>query len=253
MGPRVALVTGAGGGIGGEVASRLARDGHAVALNCHPRDGSEKAARAVADLIIQRGGRALVVPADVSDAGQVASMATTVRDGLGPISALVCNAAVSVAAQQDWRALSAQSWSDVLAVNVVGTFLCVRAVYDQLLASGCGAVVVMSSVAPLFGRTGNLHYVTSKAALVGFTRALAREIGPTGIRVNAVAPGAIRTPAEEAYGDAEELARSMAAVQSLHRRGEPGDVAGAVGYLLGPDAAFVTGQLLVVNGGWVMH
>jgi 3-oxoacyl-[acyl-carrier protein] reductase len=248
--PGVALVTGAAGGIGSRVAARLAGGGWAVAVNHLPAE-AEAAAR-VAEAITGAGGRAMTVAADVSDPDQVATMVGEVRAKLGPITALVCNAATSVAAQRPWRELTAADWERVLAVNVTGAFLCCQATFPDLSANS-GAVVIMSSVTPLLGRPGNLHYVTSKAALIGFTRALAREAGPDGVRVNAIAPGAIRTPAEEIYGDPDELAAQMAAVQSLSRRGEPADVAAACAFLLSAEAGFITGQTLVVDGGWAMH
>jgi 3-oxoacyl-[acyl-carrier protein] reductase len=247
---RVAIVTGAAGGIGSRIAARLAADGCAVAVNHLP--GEEDAAAEVVGGIVDKGGRAVAVAADVADPAAVTEMVAQVRASLGPITSLVCNAATSVAGRRSWRDLSASDWQRVLAVNVTGAFNCCQATYPDLSAAG-GAVVVLSSVTPLLGRTGNLHYVTSKAALIGFTRALARETGADGVRINAIAPGAIETAAEAVYGNPEELATAMFAVQALRRRGEPADVAAACAFLLGDDASFITGQLLVVDGGWVMH
>jgi NAD(P)-dependent dehydrogenase (short-subunit alcohol dehydrogenase family) len=247
---RVAIVTGAAGGIGPRIAARLAADGFAVAVNHLP--GEEDVASGVVRDILDRGGRAVAVAADVADPAAVAAMVSSVRDRLGPITSLVCNAATSVAAQRPWREFTAAEWQRVLSVNVIGAFNCCKATYQDL-SDSAGAVVVISSITALVGKTGNLHYVTSKAALIGFTRSLAREVGPDGVRVNAIAPGAIETPAEAVYGDPEEMAAAVFAVQSLRRRGEPADVAAACAFLLGDDASFITGQLLVVDGGWAMH
>ena len=253
-GDRVALITGAGGDLGGPIAARLAADGYAVALGCSPNQASIDTATARAAAITRNTGRpVLVCPTDIADPDAVDAMARQVRSELGPIGALVCNAATSVAAQQSWRSLTAGDWSKVLAVNVTGSFLCVQACYEQLLAAGDGSVVLMSSVTPLLGRTGNLHYVTSKAALIGMTRSLAREVGADGVRVNAIAPGAIESPSEAVYGNPAELADMLAGLQSLPRRGRADDIGDAVSFLLGPRSGFVTGQLLVVDGGWVMH
>jgi len=247
---RVAIVTGAAGGIGPRIAARLAADGFAVAVNHLP--GEEDVASAVARDILDQGGRAVAVAADVSDPDAVAAMVASVRDRLGPITALVCNAATSVASQRPWQEFTAAEWQHVLSVNVTGAFNCCKATYQDL-SNNAGAVVVISSITALVGKTGNLHYVTSKAALIGFTRALAREVGPDGVRVNAIAPGGIETPAEAVYGDPAEVDAGMYAVQSLRRRGQPADVAAACAFLLGDDASFITGQLLVVDGGWAMH
>lgn len=247
---RVAIVTGAAGGIGPRIAARLAADGFAVAVNHLP--GEEDVASGVVRDILDQGGRAVAIAADVADPDAVTAMVSSVRDRLGSITSLVCNAATSVASRRSWRDLTAAEWQRVLTVNVTGAFNCCHAAYPDLVATG-GAVVVLSSITALVGHTGNLHYVTSKAALIGFTRALAREVGPDGVRVNAIAPGGIETPAEAVYGEPAEVDAGMYAVQSLRRRGKPADIAAACAFLLGDDASFITGQLLVVDGGWAMH
>ncbi len=250
---RTALVTGGGTGIGRAIALALAADGALVAVNHLPDAGSTDAAAEVVAAITALGGRAMAVAADVTDDRAVRVMIQSIRSGLGPLGIVVANAAISVACNRSWRELSSAEWNDVMSVNVTGAFLCVQAAYDDLLSSGYGAVVVISSVTPLMGKTGNLHYVTSKAALIGFTRALAREVGPDGVRVNAIAPGAIRVPSELIYGSDEEISAAMFAVQSLRRRGEPADVAAVASFLVSDNSSFMTGQLLVVDGGWMMH
>jgi 3-oxoacyl-[acyl-carrier protein] reductase len=249
---RVAIVTGASRNIGAAVAGRLAADGAAVAVN-YSRVESEPGAVEVAAAIRRAGGSALAVRADLRDEREIAAMVETVRRELGPPEILVNNAAASVTGNYAWETLTADQWDDVLRVNVTGTFLCSRAVLASMREAGRGAIVNMSSVRARLGRPGLLHYTTSKAALIGFTRALAREVGQHGIRVNALIVGAIKTPDEAEYGDQDELDRFLFDAQALERRGVPADIGGATAYLCSDDAGFITGQAITVDGGWVMH
>lgn len=247
-----AIVTGASRNIGAAVAIELAAAGAAVAVN-YRDEASLAAADEVVSQIRDVGGRALAIVADVADPVAVSDMVAQVEAELGPISILVNNAAASVAASRPWHEIEATEWADVLAVNVIGGANCAKSVLPSMLARGGGSIVNMSSVTALLGRTGNLHYVTSKAAQLGFTRSLARELGEHKIRVNSIVVGAIRTPDEALYGDPEELDRYLYDVQALKRRGLPVDVARATVYLASEASAFVTGQSITVDGGWVMH
>jgi len=207
----------------------------------------------LADRLTRGGGSAVAVRADVSLAADCDRLVATAIERFGGLDILVNNAA-ETDTHRDWTAISEADWDHVMAVNAKGLFLCFRAAHPYLVQSPAGRVVNIGSVTFHLGQARLLHYVSSKGAVVGFTRSLAREVGPSGITVNAVEPGAIRTEMEEELfpGQAEESARVMATRQSLPRRGEPEDVAAAVAFLASDDAGFITGQTLLVDGGWAM-
>jgi len=247
---RVAIVTGAARGIGRAIVERLVGDGASVVFSY--RSHAEEAA-ALADRLGAAGGSAVAVQADISVAADCDRLVATAIERFGRLDILVNNAA-ETDTHRDWTAISEADWDQVMAVNAKGLFLCFRAAHPHLVQSPAGRVVNIGSVTFRLGQARLLHYVSSKGAVVGFTRSLAREVGPSGITVNAVEPGAIRTEMEEELfpGQAEESARVMATRQSIPRRGEPEDVAGAVAFFASDDAAFITGQTLLVDGGWAM-
>jgi 3-oxoacyl-[acyl-carrier protein] reductase len=247
---RVALVTGGGRGIGAAICAALARSGHRVAVNFHTH---EDAARAVVAGIEREGGTAVPVAGDVANAAAVEGMMSEVGRQLGPITVLVNNAALTDV-HKPWHEIDETEWDTVMAVNLKSCFLCFRAVYPAMAAAGWGRVVNISSVTFWLGRPRLVHYVASKAGMIGFTRSLAREVGREGITVNAITPGAIRTESElEMFPDQEGIARWLSGEQAVPRRGLPEDIAAAVDYLVSDRAAFISGQTLNVDGGWAMH
>lgn len=248
---RVALVTGASRGIGAAVARRLAREGMAVAINSYPDGEMLNQAKEVAEEIRGRGGEAAVFAADVTDAEAVDEMFTDCEQQLGPVGALVLNAAAT--GRQPWDEITESAWDKVSDVNLKGAFLCCRRAFGGARGADGGAIVTVSSVQAKLGAPQSLHYTTTKAGLLGFTRALARELGSRGIRVNSVMPGAIQTEEElESFPDQAAVRERVLANQILQRRGLAEDVAGAVSFLLSPDSGFMTGQTLCVDGGWVL-
>jgi NAD(P)-dependent dehydrogenase (short-subunit alcohol dehydrogenase family) len=244
---RVALVTGAGGGLGEGICHSLAAAGAAVCC----ADRNEATAEARADGVRQAGGRAIAVTVDVTDAGSVAAMVGRVVSELGRLDVLVNNAAIYP--RRAWTEITEEEWDQVLAVNLKGYFLCARAAFDALKAGGHGRIVNLASITAFIGLTHLLDYVSSKGAVISFTRALARELGPEGVTVNAVSPGAFPTDAEKIHPNPEEYERWILEQQSIKRRGTPDDIGNLVVFLSSDASSFLTGQTLEIDGGWVMH
>jgi NAD(P)-dependent dehydrogenase (short-subunit alcohol dehydrogenase family) len=237
---RVALVTGAGQGVGAEVARTLARQGAAVAVN----DLFAPRARTVVDEILAAGGRADAVEADITDVDAVGAMAATVEAGLGPVDILVNNAGIPADgfALKQFREMTVDDWEPFIRLNLYGTLHCTRAVVDGMCERGWGRVVTVSSEAARAGTAlGISLYGASKAAAVGLSRHLAVELGPFGVTVNCVSLGVM----ERADGGGGGMAKGY----PTRRLGRPADVAGAIAYLASDEAAWVTGQTLPVNGG----
>ena len=235
---RTAIVTGAASGIGAACARRLAADGAAVVLtDIQPAD-------AVAKQIEADGGRALALVADVADEDAWAAVVRAAEDRFGPVGVLVSNAYAVEIAPAD--ATSRASWDRQLAVSLTGAFLGVRACLPGLRATG-GSVVIVSSVHANFGLPGRPAYAAAKGALISLARQLAVEYGPA-LRVNTVLPGPILTAA---WDDLSAADRELsAAATAAGRLGAPEEVAAAVAFLASPDASYITGASLVVDGGW---
>jgi len=239
---RVALVTGASRGIGRAVAEHLAAEGHRVAVNYHTGAG---AAAALVAIITDAGGEAMAVGADVGDEAAVAAMFAEVGERFGPVEILVNNAGIT--RDNLLLRMGADDWDAVLTTNLRAVYLCTRRALRGMLRARWGRIVSISSVSGLAGNPGQANYAAAKAGLVGFTKSVAKEVGSRGITVNAVAPGLIDTDMTAVLPEAarEAVLPSIA----LRRFGEPREVASAVGYLASDPAAYITGQVIVVDGG----
>lgn len=243
---QVAIVTGAARAIGRETAETLAsRGATVVSIDVLPADATVAAIEA-------GGGRALAITGDVTDEITVARAVDSVLEAYGRIDVLVNNAGLYAGIERRpfWE-IDLDEWERVLAVNVRSVFLCSRQVAEPMRAAGSGRIVNIASNVVTWGMPNFMHYVTSKAAVVGMTRCMARELGPSGIAVNAVAPGLVTTEITEQTMP-EEYRRQVAQGQCLQEAIVPPDIAEAVAYLAGPAARMVTGQTLLVNGGATM-
>jgi 3-oxoacyl-[acyl-carrier protein] reductase len=238
----VALVTGGSRGIGRAVALRLASDGHSVAVNYAT---NKSAAAEVVDAITEAGGVALAFQADVGETEAVASLFGEVEERLGRVTILVNNAGIT---RDDLLLrMGPEAWDDVIQTNLRSTYLCTRAAMRGMLRLKWGRIISISSVSGISGNPGQANYAASKAAVIGFSKSVAREIGSRNITVNVVAPGFIETDMTDQLG--REVADEVIQRVALGRLGKPEEIAAAVGYLASDDAAYVTGQTLVVDGG----
>ncbi|MFD7020233.1 SDR family NAD(P)-dependent oxidoreductase [Streptomyces sp. NPDC059928] len=241
----VTIVTGGSRGIGAATCVRLAADGHDLALGYV---SNEAAAREVAAMVREAGGRCVAVRADTSQEADVERLFDTAAAELGPVSGLVNNAGVTGPLGRLANART-DDLRRVLDVNVLGYLLCCRRAARDMAALGGGAIVNISSAAATLGAPGDyVHYAASKAATDALTIGLSKELGQDRIRVNAVAPGIIDTDMHATMGDPDRPARAAAGIP-LGRPGEASEIAAAVAWLLSPDASYTTGTVLRVSGG----
>jgi NAD(P)-dependent dehydrogenase (short-subunit alcohol dehydrogenase family) len=238
---RVAVVTGGANGMGREIALRLAVGGADIAV-LDLADGAP-----VAAAVNERGGRALALSCDVTDEASVAQAVADVTTGLGPADILVNN--VGIYPYDPFPEIDLALWRKVLSINLDSVFIVSSAFVPAMRTQGWGRVVNMASNTFHGGQYPSyVHYISSKGGVVGFTRALASEVGPDGVTVNALAPGLTRTENMQASRP-PELFDEVAATQSIPRVQEPDDVAGAVSFLASDEAGFITGQTIPVDGG----
>jgi 3-oxoacyl-[acyl-carrier protein] reductase len=241
---QVAVVTGAGRGIGRAIALKLASAGADVVCVSRTAQNAEKVAAEVRGL----GRRAWAWAVDVADAAAVATAAEQILAQTGAVHILVNNAGIT--RDTLLPRMSQQDWDSVLATNLTGAFAFTKALVRAFLKQRAGRIINISSVIGLMGNAGQCNYAASKAALIGFTKSIARELAPRGITVNAVAPGFIETDMTAALSPAvREAVLQRIPLQCF---GQPEDVAEAVLFLASPAARYITGQVLVVDGGLAM-
>lgn len=238
----VAVITGAGKGIGRAIALQLAKDGYKIAV-CYNNSKSE--AEKVAEDIIAAGGNARTFQIDIADSRNVNSVIADIENSFGEIAVLVNNA--GIAEQSLFTDITDEMWHKMIDTNLSGAFYCSRAVLPFMIHRKSGKII---NIASIWGETGGsceVHYSAAKAGLIGMTKALAKEVGPSGITVNCVSPGVILTDMTSHFD--EDTMNELKEETPLGRIGTPEDVAGTVAFLASDNADFITGQDIAVNGG----
>ncbi len=238
----VAVVTGGSRGIGLAIAEELARGGSTVAVLARGEAGAKEAAAGLPG----SGHRGYAC--DVSDASQVEQTARQIRDDLGDVGVLVNNAGIT--RDSLVMRLDEEAWNQVLDVNLKGAFYMTKAFTRSMMKRRDGVILNITSVVGIMGNAGQANYAASKAGLIGLTKSVARELASRGVRCNAIAPGYIETEMTADLG--EGAAEALKSQIPLGRLGEPADVAGLVGFLAGPAARYITGQVIAVDGGMAM-
>ncbi len=255
---KVVLVTGAGGGVGRAIALAFGQAGARVAVNDVAAEGLQETRRLLHDL----GVRTHAEVGDIGDAGRMQQMAEAIAAALGPIDVLVNNAAVMTEVKP-FAELDPAAWERDIRVGLLGTMCCTRAVLPGMLQRRAGVIVNIASDAGRAGNANLVGYSSTKGGVIAFTKALAQEVGPSGIRVNAVSPGSVRAPMRDqvlrdiAQRLGEQAVEQREAARTaqipLRRVAEPDDIAWPVVFFASPLARHVTGQVLSVNGGFRMY
>jgi len=248
---KTALITGGARGIGAAVARLYASEGAAVAICYLDIPHMKKLAQDLVAELTGQGARAICIPGDLSLPETPAKLVAETNRAFGAISIVVANGAAQ--GRKAWNEITVEEWDHVQNVNSRGTWLLAKAAYEDLKKTK-GSIITVTSVMVATGQADQIHYSASKAAIIGITRSLARNVGEDGIRVNSVMPGAIQTEMElETDTNQEEVAEFVYKVQALKRRGTATDLAGAFLFLASEESSFVTGQIINVDGGWVMR
>lgn len=242
---KVAIVTGSALNIGRATALHLARDGFAVLVTAKQ---SEHDAAETARLVRAAGGQAVVHMADISDPQQAFGLVEAAVAHFGRLDVLVNNA--SVRRQTKFSDMTAEEWREIMGTTLDGAFFCAHAAAPRIAAAGGGSIVNLGGISAHVGAVGRVHAVTAKAGMIGLTRALAKELAADGITVNTVVPGSIETIRGAAAGG--NHGRSALPDALLGRRGQPDEIAAMVRFLCSPEARYVTGQTIHVNGGAFM-
>lgn len=245
MDKRIALVTGAGRGIGCAIALELAKDGCAVAVNYSRSEGP---ANEVAAEIRAMGGEAVAVKANVSDAAEVKEMFKLVAEQLGAVNILVCNAGITK--DNLLMRMKESEWDDVIDTDLSSLFYCAKEAVRPMLKGRWGRIIAITSVNALRGGAGQCNYAAAKAGMIGFIKSLAREVAAKGITANAIAPGFIETDMTAVLSD--ELKGKFVESIPAGRAGTPRDVAGAAVFLASENASYIQGQVIAVDGGITM-
>ncbi len=246
---RSVLITGGGKGIGKVYVEEFAKAGARVAA----ADIDIEAANGVAAALVKASHKAIALRVDIADEGSTKAMAAAVLERFGSIDVLINNASLmSALPRRSWLEIPVEEWDRVMAANLRGMFLTCRAAFPAMKAQGRGKIVNISSSRVWEGTPNRLHYTTSKAGVIGFTRALARELGAFGITVNALTPGMTQSETQVATSSGNYLASRIAG-RAIERVQVPADLVGAVMFLSSPASDFMTGQTINVDGGKSMH